>query len=441
MESGMIFGLPAILGFIPLVIYIVMALRGKNLTLTVFVCVVIGAIMTTQTFNPIQILINFGATMQASLGSFMAMIGFIIMLGSGMGEVLSQTKVAHNIVHLVMTRLKIKTQTTGLLVAMLLSTLLVAALGTMAGANAILSPIVIPILAGLAVTPSTLGLALHGAGAAGLFIGPFVPPVVTILELTGMSYTSYLFSTGLPAAAIVWLVTFFSAKRNQKLTLGISAYEESDLVSEDLEATPAMKRGTTVFLICMLALIGGGIAFGAGASYAIVIMLTTSFVTGISAGMKPTAVLEAVIKGCEKMFWMFLMFCLFDPFMNYITESGAFTALAELLQPILAGAGTVVFLMVSTLIGIFGISGAAVAQSKVIHDLFGPTVVAMGIPMAAWSAVLLVGSQITSFAFPTGDMVGQMGLARSKDLKAMLTNGYRITLGTCIFVLLKALFM
>lgn len=440
MESGMIFGLPALLGFIPLIIYIVMALRGKNLTLTVLACVIIGALMTTQTLNPFEILKNFGSTMQASLGSFLAMIGFIIMLGSGMGEVLSETKVAHNIVNLVMTKLKIKSQTTGLLVSMFLSTLLVSTLGTLAGANAILSPIVIPILAGLALTPNALGVALHGAGAAGLFIGPFVPPVVTILELTGMSYSSYLLSTGLPAAAIVWLVSFYSAKKTQSQTFGINAYDDSDLVSDKLEATPEMKRGTIVFILCMVILLAGGIAIGAGASYAIVIMLATSFITGLSAGMKAEDILKAVIRGCQRMFWMFLMFCLFDPFIGYVTASGAFSALANLLQPILEGAGEIVFLMVSTLIGIFGISGAAVAQSKVIHELFFPTVQALAIPMTMWSSVILIGSQITSFALPTGDMVGQMGLARSNDLKAMLKNGYRITVCTCLFVLIKAIF-
>ena len=65
------------------------------------------------------------------------------------------------------------------------TTLLVSLLGTLAGSNAIIAPILIPIVASVGLTPSTLGVILHGAGATGLYVGPFVPPVVTITGLTG----------------------------------------------------------------------------------------------------------------------------------------------------------------------------------------------------------------------------------------------------------------
>ena len=60
-------------------------------------------------------------------------------------------------------------------------------LGTLSGSNAIIAPILIPIMASLGITPSTLGVILHGAGAAGLQIGPFVPPVATVMGLTGLN--------------------------------------------------------------------------------------------------------------------------------------------------------------------------------------------------------------------------------------------------------------
>jgi len=59
--------------------------------------------------------------------------------------------------------------------------------------------------------------------------------------------------------------------------------------------------------------------------------------------------------------------------------------------------------------------------------------------MHLWAIVLLVGSQITFFAYPTGDMVGQMGLARSTDLKSMIKNGLLITLFTCLYVVIRAI--
>jgi hypothetical protein len=55
--------------------------------------------------------------------------------------------------------------------------------------------------------------------------------------------------------------------------------------------------------------------------------------------------------------------------------------------------------------------------------------------------VLLVGSQMTSFAIPEGDMQGQMGLAQSDDLKAMLCNGWIIVVFTVIYVIIRAMML
>jgi len=106
--------------------------------------------------------------------------------------------------------------------------------------------------------------------------------------------------------------------------------------------------------------------------------------------------------------------------------TGAFDTLADLLRPLIDVSGDIGFIVISTLFGIFGVSGAAVAQSVVINDVFRNIVADIVLPMAVWSTVLLLGSQITSFAYPTGDMIGQMGLARSKDLKSMIRNGMSI---------------
>ena len=45
----MIFNLPAILGLLPLVLYIILMLRGKDMNVSVLICVVLGAILTKQT--------------------------------------------------------------------------------------------------------------------------------------------------------------------------------------------------------------------------------------------------------------------------------------------------------------------------------------------------------------------------------------------------------
>ncbi len=429
----MIFGLPPILGFLPLLLYIILMLKGKDMNVAVLICVILGAILTGES------IIGFGAVLQQSLSSFLSLIGFIIVLGAGLGEVLTRTKVAHNIVHFVVGKAKIKSQKQAILIAMATSTILVSMLGTLAGSNAIIAPILIPIVASLGITPNTLGVILHGAGAAGLQIGPFVPPVVTVSGLTGLSYGKYMRNAGIPLATIILVSTYFVACRTQKLTEGKSAYGEEDKAADEFIATPEIRRGTFAFIATMVVMLIYGVISKAGASYAIVVMLIAALVTGISSGMGFERSLKTLIEGSSKMYWMFFMFILFDPFLNYVAESGAFEAIAGYMQPLVDAGGDVAFLMVSALIGVFGVSGAGVAQAQIVHELFLPTVTSMNIGMEIWALIVLVSCQITFFVTPTVDMVGQMGLARSKDLKAMLKNGWVLTIITFIYVFIRAM--
>lgn len=130
----MIFNLPAILGLLPLVLYIILMLRGKDMNVSVLICVVLGVILTKQT--PL----DFAETLKGSLSSFLSLIGFIIVLGAGLGEVLTKTNVAQNIVYTVVNRFNIKSQKAAIIVSMVISTLLVSMLGTLSGANAIIAP-------------------------------------------------------------------------------------------------------------------------------------------------------------------------------------------------------------------------------------------------------------------------------------------------------------
>ncbi len=429
----MIFNLPPILGFLPLLLYIILMLKGKDMNVSVLICVILGAILTGESIT------GFGAVLQQSLSSFLALIGFIIVLGAGLGEVLTRTKVAQNIVYLVVGKSKLKSKKQAIIIAMFTSTILVSMLGTLAGSNAIIAPILIPIVASLGITPSTLGVILHGAGATGLYIGPFVPPVATIMGLTGLTYAQYLKTAGIPLAIIVLGSTYFVALRTQKLTEGKYSYSKEDMQEENFEATPEIRRATYVFLATMVVMLTYGIIAKAGASYAIVVMLTASLVTGFAAGMNLETSLKTLVSGSSKMYWMFFMFILFDPFLNYVAKSGAFDAIAGYMQPLIDAGGEVAFIMVSTFIGVFGISGAGVAQAKMTHELFLPLVTSMNISMDIWALVVLVSCQITFFVTPTVDMVGQMGLARSNDIKAMLKNGWVLTIITFIYVFIRAL--
>lgn len=425
----MILGLPAIFGFLPLLIYIIISFKGADMLWVVLLCVIIGAVLTGQT--PI----TFGNAIASGIGSFLGLIGFIILLGAGLGELLTQTGVAQNIVYLVMKKTGVKSKKQVMLATMFSSTLLVSLLGSMAGGNAILAPIIIPIVASFGITPNALGVLLHGAGAAGLYIGPFVPTVVTTIGLTGLSYGQYMKFAGIPVALIVLVSTYFVALRVQKNTEGKEAYGKDDMVdTSNFEPNEKTKRATLTFVLIMLLSIVYGIYAKAGASFVITVMGITSLAVGFIAGLKPEETLKAIVKGSSRMYWLFILFVLYDPFLNFVTQSGAFDALAGYIKPLINAGGKPVFMIISTLIGIFGVSGAAVAQEKVMHTMFLPLVQQLNFPMTLWAIVLLVGSQITFFAYPTGDMVGQMGLARSKDLKSMVKNGLVITAISILYV-------
>lgn len=429
----MIFGLPALIGFLPLAIYLYLAFKGKDLLVTVVICVLVGAILTGQT--PVLL----SAEIAKGLQSFLGLIGFIIMMGAGLGEVLTETKVARNLVDVLIKKVGIKSQNQAIIVTMLISTLLVSLLGTLAGANAMITPILIPIVSSFGITPNALAVILHGAGACGLFLGPFVPPVITLMGLTNLSYGEYLVSVGLPVAILVLLSTYYTGRKVQKQYEGVETYSQEDLnINEDFTATPETSRATFVFALVMIGMLIYGIFAKAGAAYAVLVMLVVAFSTGLAAGKSLMEIVQSLIKGSTRMFWLFFMFVLYDPFLNFVTMTGAFEKLGELLKPLIEVSGDIGFIIISTLVGVFGVSGAAVAQSVVLNDLFKNIVADINLPMTIWATVLLIGSQITSFAYPTGDMIGQMGLARSKDLKSMIRNGITITIVMIIYIILRA---
>ena len=429
----MIFGLPALIGFLPLVIYLYLAFKGKNLLSTVIICVLVGAILTGQT--PVSL----SNEIANGLKSFLGLIGFIIMMGAGLGEVLTETKVARNLVEILIKKVGIKSQNQAIIVTMGTSTLLVSLLGTLAGANAMIAPILIPIVASFGLTPNALAVILHGAGACGLFLGPFVPPVITLMGLTGLTYGAYLANVGIPVAVLVLITTYYTGRKVQKQYEGIEMYSTEDM-DKDVEfvSTPEINKATMVFALVMIGMLAYGIYAKAGAAYAIVVMLTVAFTTGLAAGRSMMDIIGSLTKGATRMFWLFFMFVLYDPFLKFVTMTGAFTTLGDMLKPLIEVSGDIGFIIISTLVGIFGVSGAAVAQSVVLNDLFKNIVVDINLPMTIWGTVLLIGSQITSFAYPTGDMIGQMGLARSKDLKSMIRNGMSITIVMIIYVIVRA---
>src|SRR5699024_1174581 len=169
-----------------------------------------------------QDLFSFGEVLANSLGSFLGIIGFIIMIGSGLGAILQKTGVAEFLVMSLTKKIGVDTKTKAIIVTMVSSLLLVSLLGTLAGANAIIAPIIIPLVAAIGITPSVVAIVFLGAGLTGMFLGPYTPQVVTIMGITKLSYGNYLLGVGVPLASAVLIVTFFSAILTQKKSDGIN---------------------------------------------------------------------------------------------------------------------------------------------------------------------------------------------------------------------------
>ena len=104
--------------------------------------------------------------------------------------------------------------------------------------------------------------------------------------------------------------------------------------------------------------------------------------------------------------------------------------------------GKVGFTLLTVLVGIFGINGAAVAQALIIDSLFNGFLPGIGISMELWGMIVLIGHQITSYAYPGVDMIGAMGLAHAKNIKPMLKLSYfAIIPGTVILACIAALIL
>lgn len=435
----MIFNLPPIAGLIPLFMYVILLLigvKGLDLVSVTFLTTIVAAIITMQTPA------SFANALVAGMGSFLGMIGFIVIMGAALGKILVKTGVAQTFVDFILKKVGISTQKRAMFAIMLAAGGLTTIMGTSNGVLAILAPIIIPVCASLGFTRNAVGVLMHGSAAVGLFLGPFTPPTVTTMALSGLSYGAYLLHVAVPISGLILFSTYFMVLHVQKKTSADSknlySAEEFDS-SADFVPTAASKRNTLVFLAVIVLCVIYGMQVKSGASFALFVEIFSGIAVAISAKMNPTDYVNNVVEGASSMMRLFLCFILCDCMVVFISGTGAFEAVAELMLPLAQSAGSFLFSMASTLIGVFGISGAAVAQEQIMDSMFRPTVELLQLPAEVWAAILLVGSQITSFVIPGGDIYAPMSLAHSEDVKSMLKNGYCIAILTIGYVAIRAI--
>ena len=252
---------------------------------------------------------------------------------------------------------------------------------------------------------------------------------MTLIGLTKLDYGTMLVTAALPIAFITLLVTWFMVQRIQRSTE--ERMPEGVAVGKDIEAfhpTDHSRRATTTFLVMFTALIAYGIYVKAATPFVITIMLGLSFVVGMVGGMKFDSVCKSVVKGMAGNVGLYLLFILLELFIGYVEHAGGFKALTYLLMPMINIGGKVAVVIAGGAIGAFGISGAVVGELVTLNKMFAELLKQYEVSMIAWAVALIVATRVTNFIIPGSNMVAMMGFAQSKNLKAMMRNGYVVAL-------------
>jgi hypothetical protein len=422
-----------LLGLSPLLVYIVLVFRDMDILAATAICVVLGAALSHQT------MVSFGAALANGMTSFLALVGLIIMLGRGLGEVLNATRVSHTIVHRIIYGIGVDTEKKAMLGIMAACLVIVGLLGTMAGGNAIIAPIVLPVAAAVGLSRSTVAVIFQAVGEEALILGPFTPPVITLLGLTRLGYGEMLLYVSVPVALITLTATWLMIQRIQRNTRESCAYEPPE-DTERFVPSPRDRRATAVFVLCFLAAVVYGIVVKAPTSFVIVIMLGLAVITGLVGGLTLEEILRQIVKGMAGNVGLFLLFLLLDPFIVFVDKAGGFAALSTLIKPLMEIGGKPAIVVTGGFLGAFGISGATVATMKLLNEMFGPMLGSHGVSMLAWALALVVATRVNNFVFPGANMASSLGFAESVDMKSMLRNGWLVGVCQLMFLIMFSLF-
>lgn len=416
-----------------IVLYVVMLFRNVDPLIATALCVGLGYLWNLS--SPIAI----GNSMAAALGSFMALVGFIIMLGHGLGEVLTHTQVSHTLVHQIVYGIGVNTQRRAKIGIVLSSFVIVGLLGTLAGGLAILAPSLRPIAGSVGLSRPSLAVLMQASAEEALIIGPFAPPVVALLGITGLSYQSVLLYASLPVAIITLMTTWVMANQLQRQYAHESCEDED--TSEPFVPSKQQKRATLLFLLSFMACVVYGLLTQAKTSYVIFVMLLLALLTGLASKLSLKQIFKLLVEGMRKSLHLFFLFILFDPFMVLIHQAGGFNALTELLTPLINLGGKPVLSMLIGFTGAFGMPGAAEATIKMLHQLFSSSVVQMQLPMITFALCMIFATRVTNYAYPGANMFAAMGFAGSENVKAMIQNGLAVTAVQVLFLIIYSLFL
>jgi hypothetical protein len=422
---------PTLWGLLPIVLFAALVVLGLGMIeATVFGAISALLVLMPATTEYVPIVV-------ASAESQVTLIGIIIVLGGGVGEILRRTHVADMIVKVIVGAVGKRGRTMTSIAIMVACLVLVASLGTLAGALAIAAPLVIPVAARLGFTRSATASMMFIGGCAGLALAPFAGSNVAIMSAAGATYLQYLLYGALPLVIVSLVAGVVIVSWMQKRTEGTGdEYSAGESAAEVFTQT-ARSTGTTVFFLVALAIsVAIAIATTSGIMFPIIALPILGILTGLVGGLGIVGTVTTFLKGAWSLRLMFVLFVLLAVFFVAFERLRAFDVILETYGDEIGGLSPFVFAIVIGLLGWVGIPGATAAQVVLLDQLFGEIGASLGITVGTWIIVLLFASKADTYGpFPNGNMVGAMGLARSTNMRNMLITGWAVLIPTCLVYL------
>jgi hypothetical protein len=423
---------PTLWGLLPIVLYAVLCLLGMDVVVGTVLALASGFLILQPA--PVEI----GTVLGDSLAESVTMIGLIIMLGAGVGEILKETGVATTIVRGVMRLAGERSRTAVILGGMVASLILVASLGTLAGAMAIAAPILLPIAARLGFTKSATAAMMFIGGVAGLSIAPFAGSNVAIVDAAEVNYLEFLLYGGGPIALLSLLLGAPIVNWMQRRTAPQGDfYDAAEVGAEDTALPRGAARSTIVFGVALLATVTYAVWSEAGTSFPLLALPVIGVITGLAAKLSVAEITGLMYRGCARLVSMFVLFWMLAALFLLIDLLAPFEVILANYEGSLSASSPFVFAVVIALLGWVGVPGATAAQVVLLDEVFGGLGATIGVSAASWVVVLLFASKADTYGpFPNGNMVGVMGLARSQNLKNMMITGWLLLVPACVMYLI-----
>ncbi|GLY70380.1 permease [Amycolatopsis taiwanensis] len=422
---------PTVWGLLPVVLYAVLSLSGMHLLLATACALVSGILLDHR--SPARI----GELLGHSLGDTVTLIGVIVVLGGALGEVLRVTGAADVLVRGVLRVIPGNSRIAIQFGVMLACLVLVFALGTLAGALAIVAPIVIPVVARAGFTRSATASMMFLGGCAGLALAPFAGSNIAILDAAKIGYGTYLLVGAGPLAVLSILLSLVVVPRVQRR----SAAEGGDFYSpeqvEKPNEAPHSGRATVVFGIFLAATVAYAVVAGASTSFPLLALPVLAVVTAAAGGLSVPETVAALARGGGRLFETFLMFWLLAAFFQIVDELKPYDVLLGRFGPMLHDMPVLPFAIGVAMLGWLGVPGATAAHVVLLNKVFGSLGTALGMTPAAWAVTYLWGSKADTYGpFPNANMMSVLGFSESNRLKTLLSVGWVVLVPAALMYLL-----